>query len=368
MGKSDSYINEKGVRISKATGRPVRMYTKRNREYWGARMSGTFIVQNAQQPTVEANPLIEELQSLYSEEEIQGIIGLKKDSAPVELVEIPNKKKSELDEGNTGFLIASDWHADEVVKASTVLGKNEYNKDIAEQRIKNFFANAVYMIKKKPVDNLVVGLIGDMIGGYIHDELAQTNSMSPMQGVSFVKSLIISGLKKIHDELPDLQQITIVGICGNHSRTTQKMQFSNGFAMNHEYFMYKDIEQTLTLMGLTKFKFIIPESEFAYLDVYGKKVLFCHGHQFRSAGGIGGIYPSMFKWYAKMNQTIQIDKAFIGHYHTSIYTKDVCVNGSLKGYDAFAMGKGLAYEVPQQTYVILNEKRGFIFYSPVFAD
>jgi hypothetical protein len=368
MGKSDSYINEKGVRISKATGKPVKRYTKRNKEYWAARMGGTFIVQNAQQPTVEANPLIEELQSLYSDEEIQGIIGLKKDSAPVELVEIPNKKKSELDEGNTGFLIASDWHADEVVKASTVLGKNEYNKDIAEQRIKNFFANAVYMIKKKPVDNLVVGLIGDMIGGYIHDELAQTNSMSPMQGVSFVKSLIISGLKKIHDELPDLQQITIVGICGNHSRTTRKMQFSNGFAMNHEYFMYKDIEQTLTLMGLTKFKFVIPESEFAYLDVYGKKILFCHGHQFRSAGGIGGIYPSMFKWYAKMNQTIQIDKAFIGHYHASIYTKEVCVNGSLKGYDAFAMGKGLAYEVPQQTYVILNEKRGFIFYSPVFAD
>lgn len=64
--------------------------------------------------------------------------------------------------------------------------------------------------------------------------------------------------------------------------------------MNHEYFMYKDIEQTLTLMGLTKFEFIIPESEFAYLDIYGKKILFCHGHQFRSAGGIGGIYPSMF--------------------------------------------------------------------------
>ena len=82
----------------------------------------------------------------------------------------------------------------------------------------------------------------------------------------------------------------------------------------------------------------------------------------------GGIYPSMFKWYAKLNQTIKIDKAFIGHYHQMIYTKEVCVNGSLKGFDAFAMGHGLAYEEPQQTYVILNEKRGFIFYSPIFAD
>ena len=121
-------------------------------------------------------------------------------------MEIHAKAKSALDESNTGLLIASDWHADEVVNASSVLGKNEYTRDIAEKRIKNFFSNAIYMMKKKPVDNLVVGPIGDLIGGYIHDELAQTNSMAPMQGIQFVKTLVISGLKAIHDELPDLQK------------------------------------------------------------------------------------------------------------------------------------------------------------------
>lgn len=30
MGKSDSYINAQGVRISKATGKPVKKYTKRD--------------------------------------------------------------------------------------------------------------------------------------------------------------------------------------------------------------------------------------------------------------------------------------------------------------------------------------------------
>lgn len=363
MGKSDSFINADGVRISKRTGKPVLPYNKRNTEYWAKR--------EGEEPTEiksqELDPVLSELRSLYSEDEIKGIIGLKKDAAPIELVEITPKTKKDK-EGNTGFLIASDWHADEVVKSSTVLGKNEYNREIAEQRIKNFFSNAVYMIRKKSVDNLVLGLIGDLIGGYIHPELEQTNSMSPMQGISFVKNLIISGLKYVHDNLPDLEKITVIGICGNHSRTTKKMQFSNGFEMNHEYFMYKDIEHIITLMGMTKFQFVIPESEFAYIDVYGKKLLFAHGHQFRTAGGIGGIYPSMLRWYSKMNQTIKIDKAFIGHYHTSIYTKEVCVNGSLKGFDAFAMGHGLAFEEPQQTYVILNEKRGFIFYSPIFAD
>lgn len=366
MGKSDSYINAQGVRISKATGKPVKKYTKRDTAYWNARMNGPS-VSESEPIEVVVDPVIAKLQSLYTEEEIKGIIGLKEDKAPVELVEIKTKV-SEGKEGNTGFLICSDWHAEETVKASTVLGLNEFNLEISEQRIKNFFSNAIYMIKKKPVDNLVVGLLGDFIGGYIHDELAQTNGLSPMQGIQFVKGLIISGLKAIHDELPELQKITVVGITGNHSRTTKRLQFNNGFALNHEYFLYKDIEQTLTLMGLTKFEYIIPEGDLAYMDIYGKKILMCHGFQFKSAGGVGSIYPPMLRWFGKMNQTIKIDKAFIGHWHTSIYTKEVCVNGSLKGYDAFAIGHGLSYELPQQTYVILNEKRGFIFYSPIFAD
>lgn len=366
MGKYDSYVNAEGVRISKVTGKPLKKYNKVNKAYWAAREGKALV--GIQQPIVEADPLIEELKSYYNEEELKGIISLKKDVAPVELVEIKTKSKNSLDEGNTGFLIASDWHAEETVKASTVLGLNEFNLEISEQRIKNFFSNAIYMIKKKPVDNLVVGLLGDMIGGYIHDELAQTNGLSPMQGVAFVKKLIISGLKAIHDELPELQKIIVVGICGNHSRTTKKLQFNNGFALNHEYFLYKDIEQALTLMGLTKFEYVIPEGDLAYLGIYGKKILFAHGFQFRSSGGVGGLYPAMLRWFGKMSQVIKIDKAFLGHWHSSIYTKEVCINGSLKGYDAFAMGHGLSYEVPQQTYVILNEKRGFIFYSPIFAD
>ena len=167
MGKYDSYVNAEGVRISKATGKPLKKYNKVNKAYWAAREGKTVV--GIQQPTVEVDPLIEELKSYYNEEELKGIIGLKKDAAPVELVEIKTKTKNSLDEGNTGFLIASDWHAEETVKASTVLGLNEFNLEISEQRIKNFFSNAIYMIKKKPVDNLVVGLLGDMIGGYIHD-------------------------------------------------------------------------------------------------------------------------------------------------------------------------------------------------------
>lgn len=172
----------------------------------------------------------------------------------------------------------------------------------------------------------------------------------------------------MHDQLPNIEKFVVVGICGNHARTTKRTQFANGFAMNFEYFLYKDIEQTLTLMGLTKFEFIIPESEFAYLDIYGKKILMCHGHQVKSAGGVGGLFPPMLRWFGKLNQTIKVDKVFLGHFHQSIYAKEFCVNGSIKGYDAYACGMGLAYEEPKQTFVVLNKKRGFITYTNIFVD
>ena len=364
----EAYLNEQGIRISTVTGKPVRKYNITS-PIWGEKTVPTEVeAEVQQQPTAEEDPIITQLKSLYTEDELKGIIGLKKDAAPVELVEIQAKAEGTAKEGNTGFLIASDWHLEETVKASTVLGMNEYNLEIAEQRAKNFFANSVYMVRKKPVDNLVVGLLGDFIGGFIHEELMQTNGLTPMQAIAFTKRILISGLKYMHDELPEIKKFVVVCIAGNHARNTRKMQFANGFSMNHEYFMYKDIEQTLTLMGLTKFEYIIPESEFAYLDVYGKKILFCHGHQFRSAGGVGGLYPPMLRWFGKMNQTIKIDKAVLGHYHTSIWTKECCVNGSLKGYDAYALGNGLAFEEPKQTYFILNEKRGFIFYTNIFVD
>lgn len=313
-----------------------------------------------------SNEVLTKLCDLYSKDEIDVMIEHRENLAPIELLDIvipPSDK-----DRNVGILLMSDWHADEVVRASTVLNKNEYNSEIASQRIKMFFANAVKMLRKRPVDELIIGCLGDLIGGWIHDELSQTNSMTPMEGSLFVKTHIISGLKLLNDCLPELERITFVGICGNHSRTTKKMQFSNGYALSYEYFMYKDIESTCHMMGMNKIIFDIPQSEFAYIQCMGRKLLFAHGHQFKYAGGVGGIYPSMLRWYSKLNQTIKIDKAFIGHWHTIINIKEVVVNGSIKGFDAYAMGKGLAYEEPQQTFLILNDKRGFILHTPIFCD
>lgn len=363
----DAFINELGQRISKFTGKEVRSYKKVSK-YWEGKLdnSGSEVSQKQETITVH-DPLYDKLLKNFSTTELELLINRKENAAPVELVELKRAEHTGK-EKNVGIVIASDWHADETVKASTVLGKNEFNEDISRKRIENFFQNAVKVAEHKEVNEIIFASLGDMVGGWIHDELAQTNSMSPMTGIAMVKKLMVSGLKFMYDQMPHIEKWTFVGICGNHTRTTKKIQFANGFELSHEFFMYQDIKDTCSMLGMDKMEFIIPESEFAYLDVYGKKLLFCHGHQFKTHGGIGGIYPSALRWFAKMNQNFNIDRAFVGHYHTSVWTKEMCVNGSIKGYDAYAMAHGLAFEAPQQTYVIMNERRGFIFYTPIFVD
>lgn len=74
MGKYDSYVNAEGIRISKATGKTVRQYKKLNAEYWTMREDIT----PGCPPSQVADPIVEELKRLYSDDEIKGIIGLKK--------------------------------------------------------------------------------------------------------------------------------------------------------------------------------------------------------------------------------------------------------------------------------------------------
>ena len=45
----------------------------------------------------------------------------------------------------------------------------------------------------------------------------------------------------------------------------------------------------------------------------------------------------------------------------------IVVNGNIKGYDAYAMNKGLPFEEPKQTFIVINSKRGIILHKPIFC-
>ena len=262
-----------------------------------------------------------------------------------------------------------DQHIDEVVESESVMGLNEYNLEIAVQRQEKLFQTACKLIthhqKHYNINEVIIIFGGDSIGNWIHPELEQTNSLSPNEAIHKFKGMVIEGLKYMHANL-NVERIRIICVSGNHPRETKKIQFSNFSETNKEYWMYLDLQQITETLGLNKIQWYIPKSEMAVFNIFGKNYLAAHGHQFKYAGGIGGIFPSMYRWFGNINRNLNIETAFIFHWHQAIFTKKVIVNSTPKGFDAFALGKGFEFEKPSQNMILLDSKYGITNYQQIF--
>lgn len=302
------------------------------------------------------------------EEEMNQVLESLKISGGVEIHEITPPCIEE-ERQTIPIIQLSDWHIDEVVKKESVLGLNEYNPEIAKERADSTVYQMCKLIShhqlKYNISAVVVSLLGDFIGGWIHEELMQTNSSAPLGATRTARNLLLSGLKYMHDNLR-VDKIYVVCIGGNHSRTTKKVQYANFTDVSLEYGMYLDLEEICKQMGLNKFEFIIPKAQLSVLSLLNKNILFAHGNEFQYQGGIGGIYPAMLRWFFKISKPLKIDRAFIGHWHQPIFTEQCIVNNSLKGYDAYVMNKGLDFQLPSQNLILLDSKYGFCNFQMVF--
>ena len=278
-----------------------------------------------------------------------------------EVSELPFEKYTfdvNVKEGGSKYAIAlfSDAHIEETVHPDTVLGLNEYNIEIAEERIQKYFVNLVKALNEDKVESLVFASLGDTISGYIHEELAQNNSLTPLEATFKAQSLIYNGLEYIVNN-STVKQIKFIGIVGNHSRTTKKIQHANGHVMSYEWLMYKNIEKQIQLAKLP-IEVEIPNSEMAILQTSdGKKYMFMHGFQIKSSGNgtVCGLYPALNRLSLKLDRNFHQDKIYIGHFHSCISIPNATVNGSIIGFNAYSLSNGFSYEEPAQMYELFNQ-------------
>ena len=276
-----------------------------------------------------------------------------------------NKRKS-----GTRYAVAlfSDAHIEETVKAASVMGLNEYNIKIARERIEKYFANLVSCLNTDKVEYLLFASLGDTISGFIHEELSQSNELTPLEATFEAQNLIYNGLKYICENT-ELKRIKFVGIVGNHSRITKKIQHSNGYKMSYEWLMYKNIEKQAEIEGLP-IEFDIPESEMAIEDTSdGKRFLFIHGFQIKGSGNgtVCGIYPSLGRLSLKYGKVYKQDKIYLGHFHSCISIPNAVVNGSIIGYNSFALTNGFAYEEPAQMYELYDTNIGQLLTRQIYC-
>ena len=289
------------------------------------------------------------------DEQLEAVFKLKETPQSFTIRSTSDGKKYEA----TAITIASDWHYDEEVRSGTVNGLNKFNLDVADQRISNFFANDIKLIrgasKESVIKTHVLALLGDFISGNIHEAIKETTLLDPMDAILQVQSRLVAGIRLLLKELP--QDLVIVCHSGNHARITEKVHSATENGNSLEYFMYRTMQDIFK--DEKRVKFIVAEGYHTYLDVYQWKFRFHHGHAINYGGGVGGLLIPARKAVLNWNIARPVDYDVFGHFHQQMLDAgNIITNGSLIGYNTYALRIKAAYEPPRQGFFLVHQKYG----------
>ncbi len=276
--------------------------------------------------------------------------------AGLQTYEITPSRPSGTSEG-TVVMVASDWHYEENVGAE-VGGLNTFNTEIASKRIERFFQAGLRLIRllqqDTTIETLVLALLGDFISNLIHEEFSDVNELQPMHALAAVQNHVISGISFLlqHSTL----RIVLPCHSGNHARTTKTTRFSAENGHSLEYLMYQHL--AAYFRNEPRVTFLIADGMHSYLDVYGTVIRFQHGHAIKYGGGVGGIYIPVNKALAQWDKARRANLNVFGHFHQLRDGGNFICNGSLVGYNAFALSIKADYEQPKQALFLIDKRRG----------
>jgi len=263
--------------------------------------------------------------------------------------------------------VISDWHIEETVDGKTVEFINEFNLKIAEQRVSALFQNIMKLVElcrsKSEIGTMILAILGDLISGYIHEELVEGNDLSPTQATIKAYELLCAGIDFVLKN-GKFKNVILVLNWGNHGRTTVKKKISTGALNSFEWLMYHFIAQRY--VGDKRVVIKIADGYFNYLDVYNYVIRFHHGDFVRFAGGVGGIHIPLNKAIDKWNQMKKANLDVLGHWHTRKSDFRYVVNGSLIGFGPYAISIKAEFEEPTQSFFLIHPKHCKTVEAPIF--
>jgi len=278
------------------------------------------------------------------------------------------KPTKEIKSEATAIWLASDWHVGEKVTLGQTNGLNQYSPKIAKERGEAFFRNGLTLTnmtgKDVAIDTIVLALLGDFITGHLHLDAVESNYLPPVEETLYAMNIIISGIEYIlkHSKY----RLIIPCASGNHGRTTKFSHFGSENGHSLEYFMYSTMRQYFR--NEPRVTFIISEGSHTYLDIYGYQVRLLHGHDIKYSGGIGGVYIPLNKAIAQWDKAKPAYLTCCGHFHQRVDGGSFLVNGSLIGYNAFALSIKASAERPQQSFALIDKKRGRTITAPILVE
>ena len=280
----------------------------------------------------------------------------------------------------------SDTHVGEHVIKEQVRGLNEYNFDIFNKRMygwaNQILKHATYKRSTFDVDKLIMPMLGDMISGDIHEELARSNLANCMEQMIRGASIIAQALMFL---APHFSEIEVPCVVGNHGRMTRKPPMKDKY-MDWDYMLYQWIAAFCN--NQSNIKFNISQSFITTFKVYNKNILITHGDCISGAGSSGSISGAVSRLrgvlqYKKALQrdiedamdadlTEEFDSIMMGHFHridmTDIGTGHSFICGTMKGHDEFALQRLQAATKPMQLVTYWHPTQGFAGLEHLYLD
>lgn len=275
-------------------------------------------------------------------------------------------------------VVWSDFHWGERISREQVGGVNEFNRAIARRRFKALVDKTISLCKGHMVNPKYPGIVaclgGDMIGGAIHEELAESNDGTVQQALLECEEHLIAGISQLADEFG---RVFVPCVPGNHARDTHKPRKKNYVFHTYEWSMYCRLERHFR--GDRRVQFSIPSEADCYFEVLGHRFLLTHGDNLGVRGGdgiIGAIGPIVRGAVKVGRNQAQIGRDFdtliICHWHTYIPRSEaapVMVNGTLKGFDEYAhLGLRVPYSRPSQSLFFVHPDHGITCQWPIYLE
>lgn len=241
---------------------------------------------------------------------------------------------------NEGMVVLSDWHLGAVYNGRF----NDFNLEIAKERIQKVKQKTLEKVKYEGLDKLHIANLGDMVHGLIHVSTKIQSEEDVIQQIITASDILTDFVKEFADLGLEIEYYNVIG---NHGRVTPNKNEVAGVEENFEKLILKYLE--ISFAKYDNVKLTGCQDGLIETEIVGKKFVLTHGNFDRQANSAYRL-PQLLGYVP--------DYIISGHTHHD-FQKDfgrtmIIVNPSLIGADDYAASGRYGGRAGQK-FIVFNE-------------
>jgi plasmid stabilization system protein ParE len=275
-----------------------------------------------------------------------------------------------------------DLHWGEIVESRIVNDVNAYSPGIAARRLQHTVDTILRLADnydtRHGVDELVLAVNGDTIGGDLHPDSAEYAARSGRQMLD--ASLILAQIG--HEAASHFERVRFLGTVGNHPRTTRRMPTGSARVdTSWELAMHEQVRSLL--VNAPNVSYEVTPGYTLVTTIGPDKWAFSHGDAVKGGGGQLGIpayglkrqHDAAREWSMVLAQMTDAAASGIvkhsryGHFHVwfawQAGAADIMLAPSPKGVDPFVKDILGKYSPPQFVVEVVHPDHGVIAVHPI---